>query len=260
MRPACSGWLSASPVKGALLEHRVFDPSQFWAVLDTLPIAVLVGRGRDCAEVDGNSAARMLLRSPPGQNLSRSAPESEKPGFEIFVAGRPVPASELPMQRAAATGKPVHRSECEVRFASGDRVFLSGHSVPLVDDEGTARGSIGAFVDITETKQLERQKQQLTRELQLLNAKLEQMSAAVGQAPGREPVSAEPYEADEIAAVLTARLGGTRAEQRLRESEERLRLAVEAAVRRRRTRRLQLINPAGAEMLPSIPFTFGVDP
>lgn len=163
-----------APAMPCLKSAVTLDPSQFWAILDILPVAVLVGRGRDCASIEGNAAARALLRVPPGQNLSCSAPESERPDFEIHAAGRPVPPSELPMQRAAATGKPVHRSECELRFGSGETVCLAGHSVPLADENGTVRGSIGTFVDITRSKQLERQNQELMRELRRINTQLEQ--------------------------------------------------------------------------------------
>jgi hypothetical protein len=40
----------------------------------------------------------------------------------------------------------------------------------LVDEKGEVCGSIGTFIDITQSKKLERQNQQLTRELQRLNS------------------------------------------------------------------------------------------
>jgi PAS domain S-box-containing protein len=174
--------LAPEPRPGVLGVKReiTFEPTQFWAILDMLPVAVFIGHGSDCAHVEGNTTAHMLLRSPPGQNLSRTAPEDEKPDFEVYAAGQPVPPSELPMQRAAATGKPVPRSELEARFANGDSVFLAGHSVPLVDEKGAVCGSLGTFIDITAIKQLERLNQQLARELAAREARLRMAFDAAG--------------------------------------------------------------------------------
>lgn len=163
----------SEPAVFRLRSDPVFEPSQFWAVLDMLPVAILIARGRDCSTMEGNAAARTLLRMPPGQNLSQSAPDPEKPSFMVVANGVPVPPENLPMQRAAATGQPIPRSECEVRFPNGDVVFVAGHSVPLFDQAGAVCGSIGVFVDVTHTKLLERENQRLSQELRRLNAGLE---------------------------------------------------------------------------------------
>jgi PAS domain S-box-containing protein len=143
----------------------LFDPSQFWAIIDTLPIAVLIATDRDCTQIEGNVAARVMLRCAPGQNLSKSAPRMELPPFDVYADGRHLAPEELPMQRAAATGKPAPRSECEVRFEDGSHAVLSGHSVPLFDRNGDPCGSIGVFVDITNVKALEEQNQRLRDKL-----------------------------------------------------------------------------------------------
>ncbi len=142
------------------------DPTQFAALLDTLPIAVLFSLDRECSSIDGNAAARVLLRALPGQNLSRTAGHSELPNFQVYAAGRLIPPDELPMQKAARTGRPVARSECEVRFPDGSSLFLEGHSVPVFDKDRNVCGSIGAFVDITELKRLETENRVLASKLE----------------------------------------------------------------------------------------------
>ena len=143
------------------------EPSQFWAIVDTLPVAVMIGTDRECSQIEGNVAARLLLRSPPGQNLSRSAPERELPAFEVFIDDKAVPARELPMQKAAATGKPAPRAECELRFADGSRAFIDGYSVPIFASNGDVCGSIGVFADVTPVKTLEEQNRRLSEEVAL---------------------------------------------------------------------------------------------
>jgi PAS domain S-box-containing protein len=171
------------------------DPTQFQALLDTLPVAVLFSLDRECHQMDGNAAARVLLRALPGQNLSRSANPRELPPFTVFVDGAPVAPDDLPMQKAARTGRPVPRSECEVRFPDGSHIFLEGHSVPLLDKAGAVCGSIGAFVDISAVKRLESENRALT-------AQLEQQSAAPPR-PATTPVVA-PVLAPALAPGLAA--------------------------------------------------------
>jgi two-component sensor histidine kinase len=126
------------------------DRSDLWALLDSLPVALLISADRTCSRMIGNEAARALLRAAVGSNLSQTAPEKESPPFQVFANGRRVPPDDLPMQRAARTGQPVSRSECEIRFADGSHVFISGHCIPLHDEAGQICGSLGAFIDVTE--------------------------------------------------------------------------------------------------------------
>ena len=116
-----------------------FEPPHLWEVLDILPVAVMISADRESARIVGNVAARALLNATPIQNLSRSATEEKKPPFQVYAKGHLIPADELPMQKAAATGLPVPRSECELRFDSGQRIFIAGHSVPVFDDSGVAK-------------------------------------------------------------------------------------------------------------------------
>lgn len=145
-------------------QHSLQSP-QLWELLDILPVAVLISSNRECTRIAGNVAARAMLQAPPIQNLSRSAPEGERPAFEVYGDGRLLSADDLPMQKAAKTGLPVAQSECELRFPNGQSVFLAGHSVPVFNDKDEVCGSIGAFVDITHIKRLESENQLLTKEL-----------------------------------------------------------------------------------------------
>lgn len=138
---------------------------EFWAILDLLPVAIMLCTDRSCDQIDGNAAARALLRVPAGRNLSASAPLSERPDYELCIDGKRATADQLPMQRAAATGEPIVDSEYELRFRDGSRVVIAGHSIPVFDDDGHVCGALGAYVDITARKRLEEQNQFLADEL-----------------------------------------------------------------------------------------------
>jgi C4-dicarboxylate-specific signal transduction histidine kinase len=100
---------------------------------------------------------------PKGANISKSGPEEELPArFRIMRDGQQLSAIELPMQMAAATAQPVRNSELTVVFDDGSSRDLLGNAAPLLDEQGTVKGAIGVFVDITERKRA----QQALRETQ----------------------------------------------------------------------------------------------
>jgi signal transduction histidine kinase len=74
--------------------------------------------------------------------------------LKVFASGVEVPPEELPIQRAAR-GIELRNHEEEIRFDDGQVVHLYGSAVPLRDPDGSPRGAIGAFVDVTRLKQAE---------------------------------------------------------------------------------------------------------
>jgi two-component sensor histidine kinase len=143
----------------------VLKNPEFWAILDVLPVAIMLCTDRSCDRIEGNAAARALLRVPAGRNLSKSTSLSERPDYELCIDGKHAADEQLPMQRAAATGEPIVDSEYELRFRDGSRVVIAGHSIPVFDDRGEVCGALGAYVDITARKRLEEQNQFLADEL-----------------------------------------------------------------------------------------------
>ncbi len=98
-----------------------------------------------------------MLGLPAGSNISLGAPEGQQPraAFRTVKDGREIPVDELPAQRAALTGHLVRDFEHDLVFEDGRRLTLLGNAVPLLDDDGRPRGSVGAFIDITERKRNE---------------------------------------------------------------------------------------------------------
>ena len=62
---------------------------------------------------------------------------------------------ELPMQQASLKNIDVHNVEFDVLLPNGKRHSLLGSASPLHDADGHVRGSVGAFIDITERKEAE---------------------------------------------------------------------------------------------------------
>jgi signal transduction histidine kinase/CheY-like chemotaxis protein len=135
-------------------------------LMDVMPVAVWIARDAACRQITGNRAGHELLRVPAGQNLSKTASLDERPpGFRVVRAGKELLAEELPMQYAAAHGVEVRGYEEDIVFEDGTVVHAYGAASPLFDEHGQVRGCIGAFMDVTTLRRLERELQQTIEEL-----------------------------------------------------------------------------------------------
>lgn len=126
------------------------------AILDAVPAMTFIARDPECKTVTSSRTAHELLRLPPGANSSKSAPPEERPShFQMMKNGRVLSPEELPLQKAAKTARAVRDVELRIAFVGGTWLDVYGHAVPLLDEEGSVRGAVGAFVDITERKKIE---------------------------------------------------------------------------------------------------------
>jgi PAS domain S-box-containing protein len=136
------------------LRQRV---SELEALLEVLPIGIGISSDRACTTIRVNPAFAEALGLEPDANASKTAPEGSRPDNFICTddAGREIPGSELPMQIAASRGEYVRGVEFNIVHRNGRRVRLLEYAAPLFDDRGEPRGSVGAFIDITDRRRVE---------------------------------------------------------------------------------------------------------
>ncbi|MCG6137742.1 MAG: ATP-binding protein [Nostoc sp. LLA-1] len=135
------------------LQRRI---TELQTLFQVIPIGIGIAEDPQCRTIRVNPYFAEILGIPSDKNASLSALLEEKPTtFKVYREGRELLPEELPMQYSATHGVEVLDFEVDVVHDNGKVVKLLEHVAPLFDEEGNSRGSVGAFIDITEQKQVE---------------------------------------------------------------------------------------------------------
>jgi PAS domain S-box-containing protein len=135
------------------LQHKVAD---FEALMHAMPVAVAVGHDPDSHDVRVNPTfAQLLGVSDHNQNVSVTSISELGVPYRFVRDGTDIPPHELPLRKAARLKQEVRNEEFQLITNEGRRVEMFGHAVPILDESGCVRGSLGAFMDITERKRAE---------------------------------------------------------------------------------------------------------
>jgi PAS domain S-box-containing protein len=128
--------------------------AELQTVLDTASFAIWISHDPACRSIIGNYYANRLFGVRSGDNISRSAlPGDAAVQYRVLQNGMELDPADLPAQRAAATGNPVAPQEMEIAFEDGRRLHMLISAMPLLNPDGSCRGSVAIGVDITEQKQ-----------------------------------------------------------------------------------------------------------
>ncbi|HEY9230510.1 MAG TPA: ATP-binding protein, partial [Blastocatellia bacterium] len=142
----------------AQLQRRL---EEFQALIDTAPVGIGIALDAECTEIRGNRELARMLGIDLQMNLSKSSPAAGALPFRVCRNGRELAPDELPMQRAAREGRPVLDDEMTILRNDGTLVHELCRAIPLKDEQGKVRGCIGVFLDITERKQVEEEREHL---------------------------------------------------------------------------------------------------
>ena len=125
------------------------------AILDVVPVSVLIAHDAECRKLTGNRAAYELRQHSQGANLSDKAEPLEQPAPRLEKDGVEITFQRLPVAIAATTGQTMQNTSYDLVFPDGTRRHMFGNAVPLTGEDGVTRGAVGAFLDVTELKRME---------------------------------------------------------------------------------------------------------
>jgi PAS domain S-box-containing protein len=115
-------------------------------LLNIAPVAIWVADDPNCENITGNTAANRLYEAKESENVSANASNIRR----FFHRGTELKPEELPMQQAAKNNTEIRNSEIDILLPSGEWRNLLGSAIPLQNNENHVRGSVAAFLDITE--------------------------------------------------------------------------------------------------------------
>lgn len=118
----------------------------------------------------GNAATKAILGWKPEEVIGKSAHATH---HHSYADGSPYPPTECPIYAALQDGE-VHHVDDEVFWhADGSAVPVEYTSTPICDG-GEIQGAVVVFRDISERKEIERQRQAAYQEIKQLKEQLEQ--------------------------------------------------------------------------------------
>ncbi len=145
-------------VEEALRESREREQdrsAELGRLLDAVPAAVWISHDSGGMRITGNRLSDEWLQVAPGTNVSKSAPEGERPEtYRVFRDGVEVPPEELPVQQASG-GREIRDYEFDFVYPDGSTRHVAGNASPLFDNDGNPRGAVAAFIDVTARQRTE---------------------------------------------------------------------------------------------------------
>jgi PAS domain S-box-containing protein len=145
-------------------------------LLDVIPAGIAFAEDPGCESIFANRWFSSLLGVPQSMKLQKDASGVSKLPFRAFQEGREIPSSEWPMLKSAATAELLRDVELDVICPDGREVRLLCSAAPISDAQGRVRGSVGAFLDISERRRIE---ETVLRLNQTLEERVKERTAAL---------------------------------------------------------------------------------
>lgn len=167
---------SVSLEAAELFERVTEERNRFQAVFRFLPIGATVV-GMDGKDARTNPAGASIL------GLSSDDDALGKPrddGWVMYHKGQRLEASQWPMYRALSEGRETPPAEFDVVMTpSGRRLTLLVGAAPFKDARGEIVGSVAAFADVSQLKQLQRELDARRREAEEASVRKTRFLAAI---------------------------------------------------------------------------------
>jgi PAS domain S-box-containing protein len=134
---------------------------EFETMFYTAPIGVAIARDQGCRHIEVNRELSRIFGTPCEDDGPRVIDPVQPQPYRICEGGRELPLDQRPMQLAAREGIVSTARELDVVRADGQTLKVLVYAVPITDASGRPRGAFGAFVDITERRRAEAERDAL---------------------------------------------------------------------------------------------------
>ena len=170
---------SVSLEAAELFDRVERDRRRLQTVLQTLPVGVLIADDATGARMRGNAAMAAIYRVPQDTNFAPAG--APAPGLRraFHRDGRPLPVEDLPLLRALRTGRAVHGEEFQVTAGDQPAISVLMSAAPFFDERGAVVGGVGALMDVTAQKQLQRELDARRREAEEASVRKTRFLAAI---------------------------------------------------------------------------------
>jgi len=148
-------------MKSSTVVSRAGANLQLRALLDAVPVGILIAEAPGGRIVEGNHLMETILRRPVRYSEST---QSYDQWNAIHPDGRPVASEEYPLARALA-GEDHPQLECKIERGDGVYVWINIVGAPIRNERGAIIGAIVAVTDVDDIKNAEIYNQMMNREL-----------------------------------------------------------------------------------------------
>lgn len=167
-------------LEAARMFQRIRDDRNSLAVLlRTLPVAVAIAEDAAGKSIKGNEALAALYNVPAETNYSPFDAQLSGLRRTYHRNGQPLRPEDLPLMRALRTGEPVTDEEFQITLGDSKTITVQMSAAPFFDAAGWVKGGVGALMDITAQKQLQRELDARRREAEEASVRKTHFLAAV---------------------------------------------------------------------------------
>ena len=147
----------------AALRENQHQRSSLQAIVDYIPVGVFVAEVPSGKPILINRKGIEILGPGPATSVSR---DSYDQIYKTYVPGteQVLPASDLALVRTMDTGLP-HQGEVDLKRSDGSRTSLVVSSGPILDEAGVMKSAAMTFVDVTESKRAEVERNRIQQEM-----------------------------------------------------------------------------------------------
>jgi PAS domain S-box-containing protein len=125
------------------------------AIMRVLPVGVAVSHEPESNVVTANLALSDVLGVNLGDDVATYLLPDGAASRGFYIGGRRISSENHPLLQTARTGQPSGSLELELRRSNEKSIYLQFSATPLFNQPGDVRGAVGAFINVTERKNLE---------------------------------------------------------------------------------------------------------